>query len=71
MPLDFTLIDNSTAYSLDRLVDKTPTISPSLFLLDSFLHPQLLSKLNNYILNTDLDWHVDPYQSTKNRLKCE
>jgi hypothetical protein len=69
MPLDFTLIDNSTVYSLDKLTSKTSTISPNLFLLDSFLHPQLLAKLNDYILNTKLDWHIDPYQATKNRLK--
>ena len=69
MPLDFTLIDDSTAYSLDKLSNKTSTISPSLFLLDSFLYPPMLTKLNDYILNTELDWHIEPYQATKNRLK--
>jgi hypothetical protein len=69
MPLDFTLIENSTAYSLDKLSNKTSTISPDLFLLDSFLYPPLLTKLNDYILNTELEWHVDPYREIKNRTK--
>jgi hypothetical protein len=50
-------------------LNKTTTVSPGLFLLESFLHPILLSKLNDYIINTDLAWQIEPYQATKNRLK--
>lgn len=69
MPLDFTLIDDSTVYSINQLKNKAPTVSPGLFLLESFLHPQLLAKLNDYIINADLAWQVEPYQANRNRLK--
>lgn len=69
MTLSFDLIENSTAYSLNKLIDIKKTKCPDLFLLDDFLYPQLIDKLIDFLTTQDLNWQKEKYQEYKNRSK--
>lgn len=59
MPVDNTLINESTKYSIERLNKKTGTDCPYIFLLDDFLYSSLINKLYNYCISPDSEneWH--------------
>lgn len=68
MPLDFKLIQESTAYSLDKIKNITPTACPYLFLLSDFIYPPLLEKLYQLITSDqNLPWHKVAYQEHSGR----
>ena len=69
MPLDFDLIDRSTEYSTKQIQNLINTECPYLFFLDSFIDPELLEKLLNFISTEELIWLPETNQEYQNRLK--
>lgn len=68
MPLDFNLVEESIAYSLDKIKNKKSTASPHLFLLEDFIYPPLLEKLYQLITaDQNLPWHTVAYQESSGR----
>jgi hypothetical protein len=50
MAIDFTLIEQSTKYSIGQINEKIPTVCPYVFILPNFIDPTLLGKLYQYSL---------------------
>ena len=71
MPLDQDLINKSTTYSRNCLSHLVPTCSPHLFLIDNFLHPEMLEKLINFVSIEDVKWELDTWKKDLNRLKLD
>lgn len=72
MALDFSLIKQSTEYSISQIDKRISTECPYVFLLENFLDPLLIEKLYKYITTADNwveqeDYHPGDYQN--NRLK--
>jgi hypothetical protein len=57
MPLDFTLIEKATNYSIDQFDKKTSTDCPYIFILHEFLDPELLEKLYKFALFNN-NWSI-------------
>lgn len=67
MSLDFSLIERSTRYSLQKL-SLIGTATEKLYLLEDFLHPELVSKLTEYV-QTATGWH--PAQGYKETFRYQ
>ena len=68
--IDFELVEKATRFSLQQLETRVHTDCPKLFLLDSILHPELLTKLYDFISEySDDNWASEINQEFKNRLK--
>lgn len=64
MPLDFELINKSIEYSKTRLIEKTTTTCPHLFLLNDFLYQPLLEKLLAFVEPDTEHWQTVLYQES-------
>lgn len=62
--LDFDLIRKSIEYSTLKLDERVTTPCEHLFLLDGFLHPELLDKLVAFAESNTTDWQSVLYQET-------
>jgi hypothetical protein len=67
MPLDFELIQNSVAYSKNKLKSRTITESSEVFLLEDFFNPSLIEKLYQYVTSTNITWKKVPGQENRTR----
>jgi len=68
--IDFDLVTRATEYSLRSLRERTQTCCPSLFMIESFLCPDLVSKLHEFISEyPDKNWVTEYGQSERNRMK--
>jgi len=56
MALDFDLIARSTDYSIEQINNCVKTSTPDLFLVNSFLHEDLLEKILYYIHSDSIHW---------------
>jgi hypothetical protein len=69
MPLNFDLIKQATAYSLERLNYRIPTPSSKLHFLESFIDPELSNKLLSFIQTDDILWSPEKDQNYQTRGK--
>lgn len=65
--LEQKLIESSVHHSSEKFSAKTQTVCPFLYTLENFLHPNLLTKLLDFVSDDQLNWHTVKKQEYKNR----
>ena len=66
MTIDFKLIEKSIGHSLSSL-ESSELVVPGLLYINNFLDPELLIKLQNYIVNDELTWDIQEHQNNIGR----